>query len=85
VLAGMEGPGIEAVQHGARRFALTLGRALQAALLVEQAQHDLDVHDDGRGVAVAERFATSPLDLLEEPGVALPADAALARDEPLRL
>jgi acyl-CoA dehydrogenase len=85
VLAGMEGPGIEAVQHGARRFALTLGRALQAAMLVEQAQHDLDVHDDGRGVAVAERFATSPLDLLEEPGVALPADAALARDEPLRL
>ncbi|MFP5309549.1 MAG: acyl-CoA dehydrogenase family protein [Actinomycetes bacterium] len=85
VLAGMEGPGIEAVQHGARRFALTLGRALQAALLVEQAQHDLDLDGDGRGVAVAERFASSPIDLLEEPGAAAAADAALARDVRLDL
>lgn len=77
----MEGPGIDAVQHGARRWALTLGRALQTALLVEQAQHDLDRHEDRRGVAVARRFASQPLDLLEPAGAMLEADAALARDE----
>jgi acyl-CoA dehydrogenase len=71
------------VEHGARRFALTLGRAMQAALLAEQAQHDLDTHGDGRGLAVARRFVTEGLDLLEVPGTHLATDAALARDEPL--
>jgi acyl-CoA dehydrogenase len=73
--------GPAAVEHGARRFALTLGRALQAALLAEQAQHDLDVHGDGRGMAVAQRFAAEGIDLLEAPGSGLATDAALARDE----
>ncbi|MFA9429862.1 acyl-CoA dehydrogenase family protein [Egicoccus sp. AB-alg2] len=75
--------GPQAVQHGARRLSLTLGRALQAALLAAQAQHDLDVHGDGRGVAVAQRFAAEGLDLLEVPGEGRATDAALARDEPL--
>ena len=79
--AGMAGPGIEAVQHGARRFAMTLGRSLQAALLAEQAQHDLDTHGDGRTIAVASRFASEGLDLLEDAGARQAADAALARDE----
>jgi acyl-CoA dehydrogenase len=73
--------GPAAVEHGGRRFAITLGRALQAALLVEQAQHDLDVHGDGRAAAVARRFADEGIDLLEEPGARAAADAALARDE----
>jgi acyl-CoA dehydrogenase len=73
--------GPAAVEHGARRFALTLGRALQAALLAEQAQHDLDVNGDGRGMAVAQRFAAEGIDLLEAPGSGLATDAALARDE----
>ena len=72
-----------AVEHGARRFSLTLGRALQAALLAAQAQHDLDVHGDGRTLAVAHRFVDEGLDLLEDPGAHLRSDAALARDEPL--
>ena len=72
-----------AVEHGGRRFALTLGRSLQAALLATQAQHDLDVHGDGRTLAVARRFVAEGLDLLEEPGEHLISDAALARDEPL--
>jgi acyl-CoA dehydrogenase len=75
--------GPDALEHGARRFALTLGRALQAALLAEQAQHDLDVHGDGRAMAVAQRFAAEGIDLLEPPGERATTDAALARDEPL--
>ncbi len=72
-----------AVEHGARRFALTLGRSLQAALLARQAQHDLDRHGDARALAVAQRFAAEGLDLLESPGERLRADAALAREVPL--
>jgi acyl-CoA dehydrogenase len=72
--------GIDATEHGARRFALTLGRAMQAALLASQAQHDLDVHGDGRALAVAQRFAAEGIDLLETPGERLSEDAALARD-----
>ncbi|MFA9444384.1 acyl-CoA dehydrogenase family protein [Egicoccus sp. AB-alg6-2] len=75
--------GQAALQHGARRLAMTLGRSLQAALLAAQAQHDLDVHGDGRAVAVAQRFAAEGLDLLEAPGERRAQDAALARDEPL--
>jgi acyl-CoA dehydrogenase len=75
--------GPEPLEHGARRFALTLGRAFQAALLAEQAQHDLDVHGDGRAMAVAQRFAAEGIDLLESPGERLTTDAALARDEPV--
>ncbi|TVP69545.1 MAG: acyl-CoA dehydrogenase [Nitriliruptor sp.] len=75
--------GRPALEHGARRFALTLGRSLQAALLAAQAQHDLDHHGDGRGVAVARRFAAQGLDLLEPAGDRLTEDAALARDETL--
>ena len=71
------------LEHGARRFAMTLGRSLQAALLVEQAQHDLDVHADARGLAVARRFASDGLDRLSDPGGTTTTDAALARDVPL--
>jgi acyl-CoA dehydrogenase len=74
-----------AVEHGARRFALTLGRSLQAALLAVQAQHDLDRHGDGRALAVAQRFAAEGIDLLESPGERLSTDAALARDLHLEL
>ena len=72
-----------AVEHGGRRFAITLGRSLQAALLVAQAQHDLDVHGDARTLAVARRFVAEGIDLLESPGEHMAGDAALARDEHL--
>ena len=78
---GLSDAGLDAVQHGARRWAMTLGKAHQAALLVAQAQHDLDARGDGRGLAVARRFAGWGLDLLEPAGDLLTADAALARDE----
>jgi acyl-CoA dehydrogenase len=82
VVRALDG-GPDALAHGARRFALTLGRALQAALLVAQAQHDLDAHGDGRAAAVARRFADEGIDLLDDPGRTLRSDAALARDEPI--
>jgi alkylation response protein AidB-like acyl-CoA dehydrogenase len=51
-----EGPA--ALEGGARRFALTLGRAVELALLVRQAQSSLDVGDP-RPAAAARRFAES--------------------------
>ena len=77
VVATLDDGGREPVEAGARRFALTLGRALQAALLVEQAAHDLAVDGDGRGVAVVRRFAQQPLDVLESDDLR-DADALLA-------
>jgi hypothetical protein len=52
------------LEQGARRFALTLGRALALALLVEQAQWSLDHERDGRARAAALRFARSGVDLI---------------------
>jgi acyl-CoA dehydrogenase len=74
---------VDEVQRGARRFSLTLGRALQAALLARQAQHDLDELGDGRTLAVAERFAAQGIDRLTATGADLATDAALAMDEPI--
>ncbi len=69
--------GREVVEHGARRWALTLGRAAQAALLVEQAAWDAK-DGEPRGRAVAQRFARQPLDLLEPAGTLRDEDARLA-------
>ena len=69
------------VEAGARRFALTLGRSLELALLVRQAQYALDTHADERSRAAAERFAREPFDLVGETSR---EDArALAIDAPL--
>ena len=54
------------LESGARRLALTLGRALELALLVEHAQWLLDREQDASGVAAASRFAMQPLDLLAD-------------------
>ena len=69
--------GRDVVEHGARRWALTLGRATQAALLVEQAAWDRKQGSD-RGVAAARRFAQQRLDLLEPAGTLRTEDAELA-------
>jgi alkylation response protein AidB-like acyl-CoA dehydrogenase len=69
------------VEAGARRFALTLGRSLELALLVRQAQHALDTCGDGRTRAAAERFAREPFDLI---GTSVREDVrSLAMDVPL--
>ena len=50
--------GSENVEAGARRFALTLGRALGLALLVHHAQWGLNAESDERSLAAVLRFAS---------------------------
>jgi hypothetical protein len=63
-----------AVEQGARRFALTLGRALELALLCEHAQWALDTERDGRFAAAARLLAKTKIDHIEDVD---PADARL--------
>ncbi len=53
-----------ALESGARRFALTLGRTMELALLINHAQWSQDHEADGRATAAARRFANSGIDLL---------------------
>jgi hypothetical protein len=70
-------------EAGARRFAFTLGRSLALALLLEQAQWDLDRDGDGRTAEAARRFAQSGIDLLQDEAGDPAATARLALDEPV--
>jgi acyl-CoA dehydrogenase len=58
----MQAGGI-ALESGARRFAMTVGRLMELALLVEHAQWALDTEGDRRPRAAALRFASAPVDL----------------------
>lgn len=71
------GGGVEA---GARRFALTLGRAFALLLLCRQAQWSLDHEKDRRSLFAAQRFARNGVDLIATEDTA--AAAALANDTP---
>ncbi len=68
-----------ALEAGARRFAMTLGRALSLALLTSHAQWSLDVEHDGRAAAAARRFALSGVDLIKDD--ADPSDAFALMDD----
>ncbi len=52
------------LELGARRFALTIGRTLELALLIEHAQWSLDHESDQRPRAAALRFAQSQVNLI---------------------
>ena len=54
------------LEAGARRFALTLGRSLELALLADHAQWCLTNGHGPRTAAAARRFAQSPIDLIDE-------------------
>jgi alkylation response protein AidB-like acyl-CoA dehydrogenase len=54
------------LQAGARRLALTLGRALEVALLCEHGQETLDAGLGGRAVAAARRLARQGIDLVQD-------------------
>jgi alkylation response protein AidB-like acyl-CoA dehydrogenase len=62
-----------ALEAGARRFAMTLGRALSLALLLSHAQWSLEEEEDARAAAAARRFALNGVDLIDDD--ADPADA----------
>lgn len=51
-------------EAGARRFALTLGRGLELALLIQHAQWALDHDADGRSIESAARLANTGVDFI---------------------
>ncbi|HEX8177069.1 MAG TPA: acyl-CoA dehydrogenase family protein [Pyrinomonadaceae bacterium] len=65
-LQGASKEGQPALEAGARRFALTVGRAVALARLTQHAQWSLDEERDARSVASACRFAQSGVDLIKE-------------------
>jgi alkylation response protein AidB-like acyl-CoA dehydrogenase len=62
------------LEAGARRFAMTVGRALELALLVEHAQWCIDHGHGARAAAAARRFAANGIDQID-------ASAAIAIDD----
>jgi alkylation response protein AidB-like acyl-CoA dehydrogenase len=54
------------LEAGARRFALTLGRATELALLIRHAQWSEAIEQDKRATASARRFAQAGVDLITE-------------------
>ncbi|MBM3357841.1 MAG: acyl-CoA dehydrogenase [Betaproteobacteria bacterium] len=54
------------LEAGARRFAMTLGRALELALLARQAQFSLEHEQDRRPLAAARRLAVHGINLLAQ-------------------
>jgi acyl-CoA dehydrogenase len=56
----------ELLEAGARRFAMTLGRITELALLADHAQWCLDHGKGDRALAAARRFARSRIDLIED-------------------
>jgi hypothetical protein len=70
------------LEAGARRFALTLGRALELALLSRHAQWSLTSERDARSAAAAVRFADSGVDFLGSER-SLADSSSIANDTPL--
>lgn len=63
-LAEARKAGTPVLEAGARRFALTLGRATELALLCKQAQWSQENEGDVRATGTARRFGASGIDLL---------------------
>ena len=77
-LASAAREGQAVLEAGARRFALTTGRALALALLARHAQWSLEEEGDARASASARRFAASGVDLITDSD---PEDAAALMEE----
>jgi alkylation response protein AidB-like acyl-CoA dehydrogenase len=60
--AGSNGP--DALESGARRLAMTLGRVIELALLIRHAEWSKAHEQDGRAIASARRLAQSGIDLI---------------------
>jgi hypothetical protein len=61
-LAEAQQKGEPALEAGARRFSLTLGRTMELALLIKHAQWSIDHEQDGRALSSAHRFALAGID-----------------------
>jgi acyl-CoA dehydrogenase len=65
-LAANAGKSTGAMEAGARRFSMTLGRALALALLASHAQWSLKEERDARAAAAARRFALGGVDFIKD-------------------
>ncbi len=65
-LAFAKKEGQETIEAGARRFAMTLGRATSLALLIKHAQWSQGKERDERAAAAASRFSSSGIDLITD-------------------
>jgi alkylation response protein AidB-like acyl-CoA dehydrogenase len=63
-LAEAERDGQAVLEAGARRFSITLGRTMELALLIKQAQWSQDHEKDEQSTLSARRFARSGIDLV---------------------
>jgi hypothetical protein len=63
-LGSADDRGPSVLEAGARRLVMTLGRAVELALLVRHAQWSQDHEQDGRATTTARRFAYSGIDLI---------------------
>ncbi len=68
-LAEARKAGVPVLEAGARRFALTLGRTMELALLCGHAQWSQGNEGDGRATDAARRFGASGIDLLTSGGL----------------
>lgn len=73
--------GRDTMEAGARRFALTLGRALSLSLLIEHADWSLHHEQDGRARAAALRYAAHGINLIHQSD--LQSNHSLANERPL--
>ena len=81
-LEGSRAKGIPALEEGARRLAMTLGRAIELALLVDHGAWEKAHGKGGRTIAAARRFARHGVDLIVDDTDLAEANA-LANDVPL--
>ena len=56
----------QTLEAGARRFAMTLGRTMELALLIKHARWSMEHEADKRALAAARLFASSGIDLLSD-------------------
>lgn len=63
-LAEARRAGTPALEAGARRFSLTLGRAIELALICRHAQWSQENESDARAIDAARRFAASGIDFI---------------------
>ena len=74
----LEAGGPTAIEAGARRLALTLGRAMELALLVREATRSKKYNDHEKPTAAAKRFWRAGVDLIVDEAIDAEAKALFA-------